>query len=325
MALRGPLGTRDLLPESAERRFALQKKLVKVLEQAGARPIVTPPIETLATLDLGMAAIDRRELLRFVDIDTGDSLALRPDITPQIARALAQQKNEHTLPMRVWYAGDVMRRARGRARLNRQIYQLGCEWIGEKSGDADVLMLELVHRALLSVGLKKYLIELRLPSFGRTLLSSVADESLRAQLAQAIANKDTYQIRALAVPERVQEWALELARSFGPLATWNADAFSFINKRDRAALNTLSEVQSALQKRKLSQAGNFAFDLGEFRDHGYYTGLAFTVYADGPGEPLGSGGRYDELFARFGWPIPALGFAFDLGHVERALSARTRD
>ena len=57
------------------------------------------------------------------------------------------------------------------------------------------------------------------------------------------------------------------------------------------------------------------------RGFAYYTGTTFSIYADGPGEPIGAGGRYDELLSRFGAPMPAVGFGLDLDSLAWALRA----
>ena len=64
-------------------------------------------------------------------------------------------------------------------------------------------------------------------------------------------------------------------------------------------------------------------DLGEVRHLAYYTGVTFQILAEGPGEAVGSGGRYDGLFARFGRPTPAAGCALDLDNLAWALGAAT--
>ena len=66
-------------------------------------------------------------------------------------------------------------------------------------------------------------------------------------------------------------------------------------------------------------------DLGEVRGLAYYTGTIFHVYAAGTGDAIGSGGRYDELLARFGWDLPAAGYALDLDRMAEALRAASVD
>jgi ATP phosphoribosyltransferase regulatory subunit len=84
-------------------------------------------------------------------------------------------------------------------------------------------------------------------------------------------------------------------------------------------LRSLKSIWSRAVEARL--APRFVVDLGETREFYYYTGAMFHLLAEGPGEPLGSGGRYDSLFERFGLPCPAAGFAFDLSNVCWALDA----
>ena len=66
------------------------------------------------------------------------------------------------------------------------------------------------------------------------------------------------------------------------------------------------------------------FDLGDARGSSYYTGMSFNVLAEGPGEPIAGGGRYDQLLARYGVSRPATGFAFDLENLQWALHSAGR-
>ena len=71
-------------------------------------------------------------------------------------------------------------------------------------------------------------------------------------------------------------------------------------------------------------AARIIFDLGLVRSLGYYTGAVFQVYDPAYGVPIGSGGRYDDLLARFGAPMPAVGFALNVERVHIALTGEER-
>ena len=71
-------------------------------------------------------------------------------------------------------------------------------------------------------------------------------------------------------------------------------------------------------------AERLIFDLGLVRGLGYYTGAIFEVYDPALGEPLGGGGRYDDLLARFGRPLPAVGFAIGVDALHVALAGEGR-
>ena len=91
--------------------------------------------------------------------------------------------------------------------------------------------------------------------------------------------------------------------------------------RSEGARRSLKDLAALI--RRLDAAGlgaRLSLDLGEVRGASYYTGPSFTLLARGPGEPVGAGGRYDGLLARFGAAQPATGFGIDLANLEWALS-----
>src|SRR6202008_1192257 len=86
----------------------------------------------------------------------------------------------------------------------------------------------------------------------------------------------------------------------------------FRSSEAQFAIRNLRDILERLQAQGV--ASRVCFDLSETRGLSYYTGMHFSVLAHGPGEARGSGGRYDNLLARFGFDAPATGFALDLGH-----------
>jgi ATP phosphoribosyltransferase regulatory subunit len=86
-----------------------------------------------------------------------------------------------------------------------------------------------------------------------------------------------------------------------------------------APAQRLASLFEAACDRGIAERADLTVDLGEVRGFAYYTGTIFHVYAGGPGEAIGAGGRYDELLARFGAPMPAVGFAIDLDGLTWAL------
>jgi ATP phosphoribosyltransferase regulatory subunit len=89
----------------------------------------------------------------------------------------------------------------------------------------------------------------------------------------------------------------------------------------RPATESLRRVYDLLEPAVARRA---LFDLGLTRDLGYYTGAVFEVYDPALGEPLGGGGRYDELLGRFGRPLPAVGFALGVDKLHIALAGEER-
>lgn len=302
-----PEGTRDLLFEGARRLRAVESSIARGFDAAGFDEVIPPTIER-AELFEGVAA------LRSVD-RTGRSLAVRADFTSQIARIAATRLPDRAL-LKLWYRGSIVRDAAPGRMEPRERLQCGLELIGDGSSDADADVLALVGRALDAVGFAEDEVRVSVGStayFAALLAAAEASPQLAAGLRDCIDRKDRAgalvlldaianpaareALAFLASPE-AQEQVLDLARRLAP----NDDA--------RLAADRLVEVVEGARARGLGE--RLEIDLGEVRGLGYYTGLVFNVYLAGAPGPIGGGGRYDTLLARFGDPRPAVGFSLDL-------------
>lgn len=320
VAIAPPSGMRDLMPEAAAARSALRKQLADVIARYGYEPIVTPVFELADVLERGLDAVDRRDLLRFVEPDTGDVALLRPDITPQVARIVATTLRERPAPYRLSYEGTVIRRRRGRARLQRQIFQVGGEFIGPRGPAADVEVIEVVSRATEATGLRNYRIDLAQVKLAREALAAVP-EGAREAVSDALTRKDVHAIERELIRGDVRKsdraTLLALASLWGERDVIKKARRVLKGKSTSAHLDELEAVVDRLGA--VGLAGSIGIDLGELRGQAYYTGVSFTLLADGPGEAFGGGGRYDGLLERFGMAMPATGFALDVDHLEWAL------
>jgi ATP phosphoribosyltransferase regulatory subunit len=317
-ALVPPVGMRDLVPPQAGRRRMLGRTIGEVFARHGYAPVTTPPFELERVFGRAFDTIDPRELLRFVDGDSGEVVVMRPDITPQIARVVATRLADRPPPHRLSYEGHVVRRRRGRARTQRQIAQAGVECIGAAGVFADVEVISLASIATAAAGLSHHRIELNLVSLARTLLDHV-DAGARKEASEALARKDRTALEAALTgePAEVTRRLLGALELVGGVEVLDTARKLFEDAPSRALIDTLARVHEALARTTPSVP--IGFDLGEPRGFGYYTGVSFALLAEGPGEPIATGGRYDDLLARFGTPMPATGAGIDLDHLEWAL------
>ncbi len=317
-----PSGMRDLLPPDAATRAWLSSRVRRLFESWGYELVTTPAFEHAEVIERGLETIDRRDLLRFVEPDTGEVALLRPDITPQIARIVATRLAGRPPPYRLCYSGSLIRQRRGRARRQRQIAQVGVEHIGTPGPEADAEVIELAALALLDLGLTRFRIELHFVGLVRAELAALP-EAIRESAAVLLGHKDATELAALLSSAGVDR-ALS-RRLLGALELYGERDVLREAKRvfgAKSSLRGLGAVVRRLEERGLGE--RLLVDLGEARDAAYYTGVSFTILAPGPGEPLGSGGRYDGLLERFGASAPATGFGLDLSHVEWALGAAKR-
>jgi ATP phosphoribosyltransferase regulatory subunit len=318
-ALTPPAGMRDLLPPESRARRRVSEQLQTVFERFGYELVTTPLFEHVEVFERGLS-LDPRDLLRFVEPDSGEIAALRPDITPQIARVVSTRLADYPPPWRIRYEGTVIRRRRGRARRQRQIAQVGVELIGLQSAEADLELLRLVSEACESVGLSDYRIELSDVGVARALLREHGDPLL-ALAADALAHKDETRLTALlsraGLPEQARRRITALAHLHGDLEVLKEAETLLANTAAAEHLGRLTQVAERLQGTEL--ASRVGVDLGEIRGFAYYTGVSFSVFAAGPGEAVASGGRYDQLLDRYGKSQPATGAGIDLENLLWAL------
>ena len=137
---RYPTGARPLLIEETARRRRIESRFVALLEEAGFAEVVLPIID-FAEPYAGIPGRVEKQSYRFTDRE-GELVSLRSDFTPMVARALAPALDGN-LPLRVFYRGDVVRCEASRLGVNREVFQIGAEIVGDASADADVAMLQL--------------------------------------------------------------------------------------------------------------------------------------------------------------------------------------
>jgi ATP phosphoribosyltransferase regulatory subunit len=303
-----PPGALDLAGEAVRRRRLLQRQLLERLESAGYEEIIPPTFEYAEVFVRAGGAEVADKLIRFLDLD-GQLLALRYDFTASAARLAATKLSDRSTPLRVCYTGNVFRQDPGReGRRPREILQAGGELLGESSVQADVeivrLALELPRRA----GIQEVQLNLghvgalapalaALPPAERVAVRRLIDRKDAAGLSVAA----TGVLRTLPFIIGRRE-ALDRAAQLAPEA--------------REAIERLRAIDAALSA---DERRHVVYDFGEVRGLDYYTGIQFEVFVAGAGAAVGAGGRYDDLVARFGRPLPAVGLALDLDALAEAL------
>jgi ATP phosphoribosyltransferase regulatory subunit len=309
---------RDLLPEETRERRHLAHRVLERLELHGYGLVLLPAFEFADVLERGLGALDPSEVLRFVEPESGEVAAFRPDMTPQIARMIATRLASRPPPFRLAYEGTVLRRLSGRARKRRQIPQVGVELAGVAGIAGDLEVLELAMSVLEAAGLKDFVIDLGDAGIVRALLADVSPEHAVA-IAEALGRKDEVEIA-----ERMREAGADptVLTALAALESLD-DGVRLLSKTPAAGA---AERLLALHRAAVSRGfgDRLTADLGEIRSAAYYTGMLFRAYATGSPDPIASGGRYDDLLSQFGARMPAVGFAIDLDaltHATRAASA----
>ena len=310
--LHTPEGVRDIYNKECEIKLTLQKKLGTVLHSYGYQDIQTPTFEYFDVFRKEIGSTSAREMYKFFDRE-GNILALRPDITPSIARAVATLFETEDFPIRLCYAGNTFinhSSYQGRLKENTQ---LGAELIGDDSIEADAEILAMAVECLKKAGLEKFQISIGHAGFLKGLMEEAGlNEEQEEELRELISNKNFFGVEEFIGTLEIAEDLKELFTLLGGFYD-SPKQFEEIQKKaapyqkSASALTYLKDLHEVL---KLYQAERYiSYELGAISDYHYYTGIIFSGYTFGTGEPIVKGGRYDKLLKYFGKDAPAIGFA----------------
>lgn len=310
---------RDWLPEDAANLRAVARILLEQFELFGYRLVIPPAFELAHVIERGLDASSLQDVLRFIEPESGSVAVLRPDMTPQIARIVATRLRQCEPPYRLAYEGTVVRRRAGRAKKHWQVPQVGVELCAVSAPEGDLELLELAAHGLRAVGLEDFTIDVSDAGVVRALTEGMPAEQVAA-INVALYTKDEAQLDH-AVRDSAHRTALmALVRLHGrrdALVETETVMRSHGNARAHQAAQRLLALFDAATARGLGPV--LTADAGDVKSLAYYTGTTFAIYTEGPGEPIGSGGRYDQLLAQFATPMPAVGFGFDLDALLWAL------
>jgi ATP phosphoribosyltransferase regulatory subunit len=319
MIHRIPSGTRDVLPDEMRELRAMTDRIGAVFREAGYGEVYTPALEYESTYQrAGQTAA--RPAYRVFD-EHGNVLVLRSDMTVPIARLVATRYEREPPPMRFSYLAHSYRGVRPQRGQSRELLQAGLELIGAPAPEGTAEALRVLGAALDAAGLKTWSIGLGDASLYPTLLESYDVEAeARERMLEALAAADFVgverELHALSLPAADVELLRGVPRTRG-----GPEVLAGLSGSLEAAVAGLREVHALLPD---DVAQRVIFDFGLVRSIGYYTGAVFRVYDPAYGVPLGSGGRYDELLARFGRPLPAVGFALNVERLHIALTGEER-
>ena len=320
-----PTGVKIYLPDEAARLRGLQERLLGVFRLWGYREVMTPTFEFFDVLALGTDEALQEGMFKFVDRDTGRMLALRADVTPQIARIAATRLRDRPKPYRLAYRTNVFRHEAPRLGRMREFYQAGVELLGLDKPEADAEMIAMAIEAFRAARLERFQMDIGHAGFLRGVFESlgVGGEVVRT-LRDALGRKDEAElgrlVGELSIPSATADLLLALPGLQGGAEVIPRAAALVQNTRSERAVAGLAEVHRLLTAYGLGDA--ILLDLAELRGFDYYSGVNFEGYVEGFGAELVGGGRYDQMLARFGTPCPATGFAFDVNRLLLALAAQ---
>jgi ATP phosphoribosyltransferase regulatory subunit len=314
MILPIPSGTRDVLPDEMRELRAILDALRRVFEAAGYGEVMTPALEYEDVLGRGDGGA--RPAYRVVD-DHGDVLLLRSDMTVPIARVATTRYAAADPPLRFCYFAHAYRQVRPHRGMQREHLQAGIELLGAPPPEGTAEALGVLCAALDATGLRDYRIGLGDAALYPRLLRALdvsreeGDRLLRELAAHDFVGLER-EVGRLALDDEEAELLLRVPQLRG-----GADV---LDAPPGPVADAVAGLRALVGLLEPPVAERVILDLGLIRELGYYTGAVFEVYDPALGAPLGGGGRYDDLLARFGRSLPAVGFGLGVDLVHQALT-----
>lgn len=300
-----PEGLSDRLPPKAEASARLVRRVLDSVTSHGYARVIPPMAEFEDTLLMRLQSAGAQDLLRATDPASQRMLALRPDITAQVSRIAATRLAKAARPLRLCYAGQVLKLRVDQLRPEREETQLGAELIGTDSDAAAVEIVGVAIAALAAAGVSGITIDFTLPDLvdclaaGPMPLEPELIETVRARLDA----KDAGGLAALGPKAAAY---LPLIEAAGPFHA----AMERLEVIDAAAGGALASRIAALRAIARPIGWDITLTLDPTERHGfeYQSWFGFSIFADGFGGELGRGGSYAIAHAD-GRSEPAIGFS----------------
>ncbi|MDR1509288.1 MAG: ATP phosphoribosyltransferase regulatory subunit [Synergistaceae bacterium] len=317
---RTPEGFKDYLPGEYFFKKRIEDGLESVFHRYGYSSVGTPLLE-YAEVFTDKGSVDPRQIYRLIDRE-GNTLALRSDVTPQVARIVESSFSDSDMPLRFCYVQNVYRCSPSYQGRNNEITQAGIELVGVEGDEADAETLAVAIDALLSSGLEDFRIDVGQVRFLSGVLEGVdLDPKVRRKLNSSVIERDFVAAERIGRENDVPENVLRLLSNL-PVFSGGADMLDEAlsgteGEAPHAALMNLKNIHSVLSDYGFEKY--VLFDLSMAGNMDYYTGMIFRGYTSGMGFSILDGGRYDGLLSRFGEPYPSVGFIIKVHNLEGAL------
>lgn len=321
--LHTPEGVRDIYSTECAEKKVIENRLHDVCASYGYNDIQTPSIEFFDVFNKERGSVSSNEMFKLFD-RYGNTLVLRPDMTPSIARATAKYFEDRVLPVKLCYLGNtfinVSKYYQGRLKENTM---LGAELINDNSLAADYEIISMVIDCMLSAGLTEFQVELGNVAFFNGLLhkAGITGDSAE-ELLRLIKDKNYFGVEelldSLNIDDAVAKALLELPQLFGGTEVLEKAKSLTDEEECIQAVNRLEKLYELLKNNNYDKY--ISFDLGDLSEHAYYTGIIFHAYTFGTGEPVVNGGRYDKLLGQFGCDKASIGFSITIDRLIAALN-----
>lgn len=290
----------------------------------GYREIQVPLLHHFEAVRHGIPDDELERSFRFVD-RSGNLMLLRPDVTPLVAQAFSQMRAPR-LPFRVSYTHKIVRVERSFNRDELESYQIGLEHIGGDPALADIEILLVALEVLNELELPGFRISIADHQLASYLLKACgAPARIRQEIVRALIARDSDELKLLLSRLGTRSHYVEAMLAMASLRGGRRqleqirDIFPH-DKQVTSRIDYLLSIRHTLEA--LGYGEQARVELAELTGSGYYTGISFSILAEGAMREIGHGGRYDNLLGLYGKPQPAAGFSMSLETILQVLNVQ---
>ncbi|MEC3910188.1 ATP phosphoribosyltransferase regulatory subunit [Sphingobium sp. CR2-8] len=300
-----PEGLSDRLPPQAQASARLTRHVLDTVATHGYERVMPPLAEFEDTLTQRLKSMRAQDLVRAVDPVSQRSLAFRPDMTAQVGRIAATRMATAPRPLRLSYAGPVIRQKASQLRPERETLQLGAELIGSDSVAAAVEIVNVAIEALQAAGVTGITIDFTLPDLidalaaGPLPLGSQELEAVRAAL-------DAKDAGALAAIGEGAAAYLPLIEATGPFHAAMDRLEAFDARLGGAIASRIVGLRAIA--RPIGWDITLTLDPTERHGFEFQNWFGFSIFAEGFVGEIGRGGSY-AIARADGADEPAMGFS----------------
>ena len=322
--LHTPEGVRDIYGGEFAGKLKLEELIHGKFKNFGYQDIQTPSFEFFDVFSREIGTTPSNELYKCFDKE-GNTLALRPDFTPSMARCAAKYFMEETFPIRFCYAGNTFTNISSLQGKLCEVTQMGAELIGDGSVEADAEMIAMLIECLKSAGLLQFQVTIGQADYFRGLCEAAGlPEETELALRENVSGKNIFGVEDIlneqSIAEEYREAFLRITELFGSVEVLHKAEELASNERSLKAVERLKQLYGLLTVYGVQQY--ISFDFGMLSKYHYYTGVTFRAYTYGVGDAIVKGGRYDNLLKTFGKDAPAVGFVVVLDDLMTALASQ---
>lgn len=325
--LHTPGGVRDIYGIECARKRKVEGDVHDVMKLYGFHDIETPTFEYFDIFSKERGTVQSGEMFKFFDRGN-NTLVLRPDVTPSIARCIAKYQKDEEMQIRLCYTGNTFVNTSQYKGKLQEVTQVGAELYNDETSDADAEMIAMMVECLLKSGLEEFQLEIGHADIFRGLVEEAGFQKAETeQLRSLIVSKNFFGVEALLDKLTISDKLKEIFEKLPDLLGNVSECIGFVKERTGServlqALDRLLKVEEIVKSYGYSDY--ITVDLSMLSQYSYYTGVIFRAYTYGNGEAIASGGRYDGLVSQFGKEAPAIGLAIVIDQLMLALTRQKR-